>query len=234
MPVRELLSEVFTVESTAAMKILTNGLLRSNVELTIEQVEASSITTSGDGQARYTTTTEPTSKTTITLATAEKSKPQKTKRSTCYLSKGNGKLYRLRLKYTGSSGIVFRHHTDLDPEAETFGKATEEAITYVDLQSMRSQREDTVATLTVFPNPTASSVSIIVAGEYLDAEQPSTATYTMVIADALGREVARQTVQPGQLVTTENLQAGTYMVRITATNPHGSTLLASGSFVVVQ
>jgi len=221
-PVSELVSEAFTIDDVHMMHLLSTGLLRTDVELTIEEVDPT-------GRNRTSAASVA-----MTMARADEKYPDKVERATYYLTGGEHKRYRLRLSYTGRRGLVFREDLDIDPEEETFSKMTTEPIRIIDLTRRQTATLGPSTQLQIYPNPTSDRVSIIVGGGNLTVANVRTGTLHMDIVTAAGETVMTSPVLLGEVVDVQGLPSGVYAVRIRQVEQWGSHNQASGLFVVVD
>ncbi len=233
-PVSELVSEVFTVGDVLEMKLLSTGLLRTDIDLTIEEVDPLTVGIGAGGEPYYTSLEEPESNISMTLAEPDEEEPDQVDRETYFLTDGQDKLYRLRLKYTGTNGIVYREDLDIDPEEESFGKPGVGPLHVVNLSSRRSVDLNTTNALSIYPNPSAGAVTIIVGGGSLTANDARNGTLLLDIADVMGNIVLSSQVALGEAFEVRGLPVGYYAVRIRSDGSIEDNIKASGRFAVIR
>lgn len=233
MPVSELLSEPFVVEGHLAIKVLSCGPLRGGITLTAEEVNPQTIGIRSDGSYYYTNVDEPQQHVTINLAKADATKRQKLRRAGYTLTAGNGKIYRLRLKYTGGGNCVYREDVDVHPQEETFEREATASYHIINLRSGKTIEASEHEGLLVFPNPSSDHVTIMVTTTTNASAGKPTQMYLQVTS-VLGAHVLDKSVTAGDVVDLTNLPAGTYLARLTCYDRQGATQLSATSFTVVQ
>jgi len=224
-PVTDLVTESFTVGDVDEMKLVATGGMRGNVDVSIEEVQPDVPLVGG----RTMTDFRSMRSVRMGLAEADQRKPDAPARSLFYLTGGDEKIYRLRMKYTGDGGI-FREDLDITPEKESFGK-TAEAARIIDLNAMRGT-DATTEGLHIYPNPARERVTIIVGGPASSGIQGR--TLTMDIVGALGNVVMTTTVASHEAVDVVGLPSGVYSVRVRMDGGVLPVTIGTGKFTVVK
>jgi len=224
-PVTDLVTESFTVSDVDEMKLVATGGMRGNVDVSIEEVQPDVPLVGGRTMKSFRANRS----VRMGLAEADQRKPDAPAKSLFYLTGGDEKTYRLRMKFTGDGGI-FREDLDITPEKESFGKASE-AARIIDLKSMRGT-DVAMEGLHIYPNPARERVTIIVGGPASSGVQGR--TLTMDIADALGNVVMTSTVTPYEAVDIVGLPSGVYSVRVRMDGGVLPVTIGTGKFTVVK
>lgn len=230
-PVSGWVSDPFTVGSFEELKVLSMGLLRSEISLTIEAVESAAGArnknhdpdTTAPAGARYSAL--------LTLADADNNSYEDPLECRYYITEGDERYYRLRLQYHGSSSSVMREDTDIDPAAESYSKSASNTIQVINLRRGTAFAADTAARLHIYPNPSEGTVTILTTG--ILRQHPDHQAL-LTVTDALGSPLTTRTVRDGQVITLHGLAAGSYSVMLTAAGTQPNTVGATGFFVVVR
>jgi len=233
-PVSELVSETFRVGDVDEMKLLSTGSLRGDVAVSIEEVDPLTMVMDRDGASRFTSFREPEQTFTMNLAQIDEEKPEQMQKARYYLTSGEDKFYRMRMKYTGTRGVIFREDVDIAPGTESFEKATNEPVRVINLKRMTGTDLAATTGLSIFPNPATEWVTILVGGAGTTLADAKGRKLVMDVADAVGNVILTSPVSFGEAVDVQGLPTGTYVVRVRLEGPYGSTVRASGTFTVVK
>ncbi len=233
-PVRELVTDVFAVGDVSEMKLLTTGLRRNGVEVSIEEVDPATLTESEDGSVKPKNFRAPKASFALAMAVADEEKPNATSKAMYYLTAGDNKYYRLRMTYSGEDGRVFREDLNIAPEAESFGKAGTAVVRVVDLRRMTGTTIGRSADLRIFPNPSSDRVTIIIDGLGLLPDEILPGSLVLDIVDGLGRTMLTNSVSLGEAVDVSGLPNGVYVARVRLESQTGMSVRASGQFSIVK
>jgi len=225
-PVTDLVTESFTVGDVDAMKLVATGAMRGNVDVSIEEVLPDVPMIGGRTRADFRATRS----VRMGLAEADDRRPETPAKALFYLTGGDEKAYRLRMRYTGDDGI-YREDVDVTPEKESFGK-TQEMPHVIDLRAMRGTEAS--SGLHIYPNPARERVTIIVGTSGMTPGNVRGRTLTMDIADAIGNVVMTSPVTFGEAVDVQGLPSGVYSVRVRMDGALVPTSVATGKFTVVK
>lgn len=233
-PVRELISEMFTVDDARQIKLISSGKLRTQVEVSIEEVSPDDIGIDDNGKPCFKNYLQPQSSTKLEFAQPNREKPNSNSKAGYYLTNGESKMYRLRMRYTGNGGVVFRHHVDIDPEEETFDKRATEEIRVVDLKDKSDFTLGTTNAIRVFPNPSSNSITLIIDASLRFYSESSVDNVQLDIVNSSGTVVLTSTVKLGEVLHIDSLETGVYVARVRDGLGISSGTYNSTMFIIVR
>jgi hypothetical protein len=225
----ELVSEPFRAGAAGMLALVTTGALREGVEFSIEEVDGDKSVT-GRGRAG-----KPLVRAPLWAAQPNARNAHERTRADYLLTRGDERLYRLRMSYDGARSVVYRHDIDITPPEETFERsATNVELRIVDLARMQTQSLERPAELSVYPNPATERVSIVVDADGITAERAAEGHFTMLVTDVTATTLLEREVTPGDVVHLDGLSSGCWAVRIMWHGRSQNMLVASATFVVVK
>jgi hypothetical protein len=227
-PPSEFISEPFRINAPTRLALVTTGGLRETIEFSLEEVTDD--VTTGRGRAG-----KPAVRALLWAAQPNARNAHERSRADYLLTRGDERLYRLRMSYDGARSVIYRHDIDIMPPEETFERsAANVALRIVDLARMQTQTMERPAELVVYPNPATERVSIVVDADGITAERAVEGHFTMLVTDVTATTVLERRVQPSEVVHLDGLASGCWAVRIMWHGRAQNMLVASATFVVVK
>jgi len=233
-PATELISQTFDVADLDEMKLLTSGWLRDDVSVSLEEVKSPTMSKSENSTGTKQDFKEPAESFSMALAQIDEEKPDAVGEARYYLTSGENKAYRLRMKYTGGDVVVFREDLDIEPDVESFEKAGNSEVRIIDLRAMRGQTIGGSTDLHIYPNPSNDRVTVIVDGKGIDIKDVRGNPLTLDVVNSIGEVMLSSTVTLGEAVDVAGLPNGVYVARIRVNSQVGISVKASGKFTIMK
>lgn len=206
-PPREYLTDAFSADGIDALKLVSTGAMRDNLEVMLEEVDITRMASvvgllrGSDDRAFI-----------LVPAAADDQRPERPVRSMYYLTNPQDVYYRVRLRYLADDATIYRSETEIDAQMESFARSADQYVQVVDLGAMHALRASVNDAL-VYPNPSSGAIRIVLPAGRTQASVVS-------ICDAMGRIVERIDASPTQVaVDVPRLESGSYTVRIETTAP---------------
>lgn len=238
-PVATFVSQPFAVGNALEMKILSTGLLRQGLDISIEEVDLNDEQSSRRHGANPRAVAM--SAVGLAFAMADDEKPERVDKARYVLTQGDGKLYRLRLTNEATNHDIYREDLDIAPDEEVFEKSHELSnLSIIDLRARsRSITLSTDSRPQVFPNPSTGSVTIAFALsddqlEHVAAPGSATPQLFLDVTDALGNVIISTPVAQADALELSGLSTGAYVARLRSVSAPTISIQNGTTFVVVR